>query len=244
LDDPNKLPILAVASVNPIENLAGLAECFGHSSALQDQCNLILLTDALDVAAAATPEEAQAIKQLHQAIDLYQLHGKIRWLRIRLPTSDLGEVYRTIADRRGLFVHFALFEAFGRNILEAMISGLPTFTTQFGGALEIIQDGKNGFHINPTDVDGTAEKILHFLDRCKTEPQYWQDISDLAIQRIQEQYNWLMHTQQLLRLTKVYSFWNYTDGERRAALHQYLEALFYLLYKPRADLILAEHMQR
>jgi sucrose synthase len=244
LDDPNKLPILAVASVNPIENLAGLAECFGHSSALQDQCNLILLTDALDVAAAATPEEAQAIEQLHQAIDLYQLHGKIRWLRIRLPTRDLGEVYRTIADRRGLFVHFALFEAFGRNILEAMISGLPTFTTQFGGALEIIQDSKNGFHINPTNVDGTAEKILHFLDRCKTEPQYWQDISDLAIQRIQEQYNWPMHTQQLLRLTKVYSFWNYTDGERRAALHQYLEALFYLLYKPRADLILAEHMQR
>jgi len=34
------------------------------------------------------------------------------------------------------------------------------------------------------------------------------------------------------------------DGERREALHHYLEALFYLLYKPRADGILAEHMQR
>jgi sucrose synthase len=244
LDDPNKRPILAVAPVNPIENLAGLAECFGRNSALRERCNLILSTNAVDVTEAVTPEEAQAITELHQTIDRYQLHGQIRWLSIRLLTGDLGEVYRTIADRQGIFVHFALFEAFGRNILEAMVSGLPTFTTQFGGALEIIQDGKNGFHINPTDLDGTAEKIRDFLDRCDTEPQFWNEISDRAIQRIHEQYNWQMHAQQLLRLTKIYSFWNYTDGHRREALHRYLEALFYLLYKPRADGILAEHMKR
>ncbi len=244
LDDPNKRPILAVAPINLIKNLEGLAECFGRSEALQARCNLVFLTNALDETEVANPEEAQAITQLHRVIDQYHLHGHIRWLGLRLPTRDLGEAYRTIADRSGIFVHFALFEAFGRTILEAMISGLPTFATQFGGALEIIQDGKNGFHINPTDLDGTAQKILNFLDQCDTDPQFWHDISEQAIQRIHEQYNWQKHTQRLLRLTKIYSFWNYTNSDRREALHQYLEALFYLLYKPRADGILAEHMQR
>jgi sucrose synthase len=244
LDRPEKRPILAVAPINSIKNLAGLVECFGRSPELQASCNLIILTNALDVADAMNADETREITKLHRLIDQYDLHGQIRWLGGRLPTRDLGEVYRSIADRRGIFVHFARFEAFGRTILEAMISGLPTFATQFGGSLEIIQDGENGFHINPTDLAGTAQKIRQFLQQCETNPAYWQEISDRAIQRIQEQYNWPVHIQQLLLLTKVYSFWNYINTDRRDALHQYLEALFYLLYKPRAEQILAEHMQR
>jgi sucrose synthase len=244
LADPNKRPILAVAAVNSIENLAGLAECFGRNAALREQCNAIFVTNAVAETDAATPEEAQAIAELHQAIERYQLHGQYRWLGIRLSPRDLGEVYRTIADRQGIFVRFALYEAVGRTILEAMISGLPTFATQFGGAEEIIQDEQNGFHINPTDLAGTAEKIRHFIELCEAKPQFWPELAELAIERIRTRYNWQTHAQQLLRLTKIYSFWNYTSGQRREALHHYLEALFYLLYKPRADRILVEHMQR
>jgi sucrose synthase len=244
LDQPNKHPILAVAPIDAIKNLTGLVECFGRSKELQAQCNLILLTNVLDVADAMNSDEAREIAKLHALIDQYGLHGHMRWLGVRLSTRDLGAVYRAIADRQGIFVHFALFEAFGRTILEAMISGLPTFATQFGGALEIIQDGENGFHINPTDLEGTAEKILHFLNQCQTDPKRWHEISDRAIQHIQEQYNWQVHTRQVLLLAKIYSFWNYIDSDNRNALKRYLEALFYLLYKPRAEQILAEHMKR
>ena len=244
LDQPEKCPMLAVAPINAIKNLTGLVECFGRSPELQAHCNLILLTNALDIADAMNADEAREIAKLHALIDQYHLHGHIRWLGMRLPTRDLGEAYRSIADRQGIFVHFARFEAFGRTILEAMISGLPTFATQFGGSLEIIQDGINGFHINPTDLDGTAAKILHFLNQCEIDPEYWQEISDHAIQRTQAHYNWQAHTRQLLLLTKIYSFWNYIDSDSRNALQRYLEALFYLLYKPRAEQILAEHMQR
>lgn len=244
LDQPEKRPMLAVAPLNAIKNLTGLVECFGRSPELQAHCNLILLTNALDVADAISSDEASEIAKLHALIEQYSLHGHIRCLGVRLPTGDLGEAYRLIAERQGIFVHFAQFEAFGRTILEAMISGLPTFTTQFGGSLEIIQDGTNGFHINPTDLDGTAKKILHFLNQCDTHPECWHDISERAIQRIQEQYNWQVHTRQLLLLTKFYSFWNYIHSNSRDALQRYLEALFYLLYKPRAEQILAEHMRR
>ncbi|MGH2413957.1 MAG: glycosyltransferase, partial [Microcystaceae cyanobacterium] len=145
---------------------------------------------------------------------------------------------------QGIFVQFARFEAFGITILEAMISGLPTFATQFGGSLEIIQDGENGFYINPIDLAATAQKILQFIDQCEANPQYWSDISEMAIKRIQDKYNWKEHTNKLLLLAKIYSFWNYVSQENREALHRYLEALFHLIYKPRAAKILDRHLQR
>ena len=244
LSDPSKQPILAVAPINAAKNLAGLAECFGKSQALQERFNLILVTNKLHLAEATNPEEAEGIEKLHAIVDQYHLHDRIRWLGRRLPSADLGEVYRAIADCRGIFVHFARFEAFGRTILEAMISGLPTFATQFGGSLEIIQDGENGFYINPTDLDGAAEKILHFINQCDTDPQYWYDISERAVKQVRDKYNWQSHTKQLLLLTKIYSFWRYVSRSNREVLLRYLEALFYLLYKPRAEQILEQHMQR
>jgi sucrose synthase len=244
LDRPEKRPILAVAPVDPIKNLTGLVECFGRSPELQASCNLILLANAVDVDDTMNPDAAQEMLKLHALIEQYGLQGRIRWLGLRLQNGDRGIMYRLIADRQGLFIHFAQFESFGRTILEAMISGLPSFATQFGGGAEIIQDGENGFHINPTDFDGTAQKILKFLHHCETDPAYWQMISDRAIQHIQLQYNWPAHSQQLLLLTKIYGFWNYIEPDRLISLDRYLEALFYLLYKPRADQILATHMQR
>ncbi|PZV18789.1 MAG: sucrose synthase [Pseudanabaena sp.] len=244
LSRPEQRPILAVATIATVKNMTGLVECFGRSPELQKDCNLILVTDALEVADVTNSDAATELAKLHTLIYQYNLHGNIRWLSMRFSNSDMGEVYRAIADHQGIFVHFAKFESFGRTILEAMISGLPTFATEFGGSLEIIQDSINGFHINPTDLDGTAKKILQFLNQCQSDREYWTQLSDRAIQRIQEQYNWQNHTQKLLLLAKIYSFWDCIYSDNREARQRYLEALYYLLYKPRAEQILAEHMQR
>ena len=60
-----------------------------------------------------------------------------------------GEPYRCVADRGGVFVQPALFEAFGLTVIEAMSSGLPTFAICLGGPLEIIEDGVSGFRVAP-----------------------------------------------------------------------------------------------
>jgi sucrose synthase len=244
LANPEKRPILAIASVNVIKNLTGLVTCFGENEALQAQCNLILITNKLYAEEAINTEEAEEIDRLHRLISQYQLQHHIRWVGRPLSTSDLSEAYRVVADHQGIFVHFARFEALGRVILEAMSSGLPTFATQFGGALEIIEDGKNGFLINPTDLEGTAGKLIQFLDRCQEEPHYWHQISNHAIQQIQDVYNWRSHTRQLLSLAKIYSFWNYVHHNYREALLRYVEALFHLIYKPRSELILEQHSRQ
>ena len=244
LDDSSKRPILAIAPLYPSKNLTGLAECFGKNKDLQERCNLILVTGKVRPEEAQDAEERGEIERLHQLINEYNLQGKIRWIAVRLTTPDTGEVYRAIAQSGGIFVDPARYEAFGLAILEAMVSGLPTFATQFGGSLEIIQEGANGFHINPTDLEGTAQKILQFIAKCDEDSNYWHEISQASIKRIRDKYNWKNHTKQLLGLAKIYGFWNNASVENREALLRYLEALFYLGYKPRAEQLLQQHMQR
>jgi sucrose synthase len=244
LDDPNKRPIFSIARLDHIKNLTGLAECFGRSEELKEHCNLILVAGKLSVSESTDSEEREEIEKLYRLIDQYHLHGKIRWLGVRLPKSDSGEIYRVIADRQGIFVQPALFEAFGLTILEAMISGLPTFATQFGGPLEIIQDKVNGFYINPTHLEETAHKILDFVYKCEENSNYWLEISNRAIARVYSTYTWKIHTTKLLSLARIYGFWNFTSKENREDVLRYIEALFYLIYRPRAKQLLEQHMQR
>ncbi|GAB4197010.1 MAG: sucrose synthase [Coleofasciculaceae cyanobacterium] len=244
LDDPTKRPLFSMARLDRIKNMTGLAEIFGKSKELQERCNLILVAGKLRVEESGDNEEKDEIVKLYRIIDEYNLHGKIRWLGVRLPKSDSGEIYRVIADHRGVFVQPALFEAFGLTILEAMITGLPTFATQFGGPLEIIQNKVNGFLINPTDQEGTAQKILDFVSKCDQNPNYWEEISNKGMERVYTTYTWKIHTTRLLSLARIYGFWNYTSKENREDMLRYIETLFYLIYKPRAKQILEEHMHR
>ena len=244
LDDPSKRPIFSVARLDRIKNLTGLAECFGKSEALQERCNLIVIAGKLRVEESDDNEEKDEIVKLYRIIDQYNLHGKIRWLGVRLSKSESGEVYRVIADRQGIFVQPALFEAFGLTVLEAMISGLPTFATQFGGPLEIIQDKVNGFYINPTHIEETAERLLDFVTKCEQNPNYWYEISTRGVDRVYSTYTWKIHTTRLLTLARMYGFWNFTSKEEREDLFRYLEALFYLIYKPRAQNLLEQHQYR
>ncbi len=244
LDDPNKRPIFSMARLDRIKNMTGLAECFGKSPQLQEHCNLILVAGKLRVEESGDNEERDEIEKLYRIIEQYNLYGKIRWLGVRLSKSQSGEIYRVIADHQGIFVQPALFEAFGLTILEAMISGLPTFATQFGGPLEIIQNKVNGFYINPTNLEETAERIVDFVTKCNQNPNYWYEISTRAIDRVYSTYTWKIHTTKLLTLARIYGFWNFSSKENREDLLRYIEALFYLIYKPRAQALLAQHSHR
>ena len=237
-NDLSKTPVLAIAPLVSAKNFTGLVECFGKSEALRSRCNLILITHTLDASQASSVEEAEAIGQLHNVIQQYGLEGSVRWIGLCLPGTDLGETYRVVADYQGIFIHFAHFAAFSRTVLEAMSSGLPAFVSEFGGSLEILGETHSHFDINPTDLEGTAKRILDFFDQCSLDPQYWQDNSRWAVQQIQTHYTWQLHTRHLLLLAKMYSFWNFIFQDDRQALLNYLDTLFHLVYKPRSEMVL------
>jgi sucrose synthase len=234
-EDLEKRPIINFAPVNAVKNLSGLVECFGRSPDLQSRCNLIILTGKLHSHEGVNTEEVGEIETLHHLIEQYQLEGHIRWIGMPLSSADVGESFRVIGDRQGIFVHTARFEPFGLTVLESMTCGLPTFASQFGGPSEIIEDGVSGFLINPTNLEETAKQILHFLDRCDVDPQHWEIFSKRAIHRVQDRYSWDIHTTKLLALANLYWFWHQISPHNREALFRYLELLFHFIYKPRAS---------
>ena len=244
LEKPDLIPIFSMARLDKIKNLSSLVSWFGESNELQEFANLIIVAGKVDVNKSTDNEELEQIEIMHGLIDKFNLYNKIRWIGKLFRKDQSGEVYRLIADQRGIFVQPALFEGFGLTVLEAMRSGLPVFATMYGGPLEIIQDGKSGFHIDPIDNVGTTKKILDFIKLYKKDSKAWERISAKAIKRVDSAYNWDLYANNLLSLAKIYGFWKFTTNIEMEELNTYLDVLYHLLYKPRANQILDLHNQR
>jgi sucrose synthase len=148
---------------------------------------------------------------------------------------DTGEVYRIIADHKGVFVQPALFEAFGLTVIESMASGLPTFAPKFGGALEIIDYGINGFLLNTSKPELISKSLEQFMEQCETDENLWNTISENGIQRVRDRFNWESYSQQLINLTKLYGFWRYAvSGKGMLELDRYCDLIYHFLLKERA----------
>jgi glycosyltransferase involved in cell wall biosynthesis len=63
-------------------------------------------------------------------------------------------------------------ESFGRTLIEAMAMGTPVIATRHGGAMDIIENGRNGFLFDPGDDAGLAQHIggIDRIDRAALRP--------------------------------------------------------------------------
>ena len=235
LNEQKKPLLFSMARLDHIKNLTGLVEWYGRNKRLQNVADLLVVGGTLDAGQSSDSEERQQIQKMHALFDQYQLDDKARWLGVRLGKQLTGELYRCVADTGGAFVQPAFFEAFGLTVVEAMVSGLPTFATCYGGPLEIIKDRASGFHIDPNHGDLAAEKIADFFERSAADPSIWKDLSDAARKRIEERYTWERYARRLLSLTCIYGFWKFTTNLEREETSRYLEMFYHLQFKKRAS---------
>lgn len=89
------------------------------------------------------------------AVQLYEDRVRVRRLG-RVTREVLGQVMR----RCHVHVFPTLVEGFGRNIIEAMSSGLPVITTPNCAGPDLIEDGVTGFIIPIRDIDAICEKLI------------------------------------------------------------------------------------
>ncbi|MCB0283269.1 MAG: sucrose synthase [Calditrichaeota bacterium] len=230
--DDDKPIIFAMSRLDYVKNISGLVEWFGKNKELQELANLFIVAGFVDELLSADDEEKEQVRRLHSLISEYQLSGHIRWVEKQSYKNFNGEMYRYIADKNGVFVQPALFEAFGLTVIEAMSSGLPTFATQYGGPLEIIEDGVSGFHIAPDHGDQVSRKLVEFFKKCRKDPDHWDKISKAAIRRVEERYTWKLYASRLMNLSRIYGFWKYVSNLERDETRRYLEMFYGLMYRP------------
>ena len=226
--------ILTMARLDRIKNLTGLVSLFSRNQELRDSVNLLVIGGHINPDHSNDAEEVDQIQQMHHLFDTFGLDKEVRWLGMHLHKELTGELYRKVADERGVFVQPALFEAFGLTVVEAMVSGLPTFATCFGGPMEIIENGVSGFHIDPNNEDSISQQLVDFFKRCAVEPDYWNKIAEGGLARVKEKYTWELYAERMMTSARIYGFWRYVSDLERMETKRYLEMFYDLQFRPLA----------
>lgn len=234
LKDASLPLIFSMARLDKIKNLTGLVEIFGKSPVLRDQANLLLMTSVIDPAQSKDQEEIEEAKKIYELLDQYNLDGHVRWCAARLDKGETGEMYRVVADGRGVFAQPAYLETFGLTVIEAMACGLPVVVTCFGGPSEIVEPGRSGLVENPNDHASFAQA----LSRVLSDRADWDNFSEEGIRRVEEHFTWGSHANKVLRMANVHAYCNHVEVMNRQALDQYIHTLYHTVYRPRAQAML------
>lgn len=232
LNDTDKPIIFLMSRLDKVKNVTGFVDWFGRNERLKELANVFVIAGNTKIEDSGDEEERGQIERFHKLIDEHNLEGHLRWVPKQSDKIFNSELYRVLADHKGVFVQPAQFEAFGLTVIEAMISGLPTFATIFGGPLEIIQDGESGFHIDPNHGDEAAQRLVDFFERCEKEEDYWSRISKGGIQRVLDRYTWSLYSSRLMTLSRIYGFWKYVSNLSRASTRAYDKLFYTSVYRP------------
>lgn len=107
--------------------------------------------------------------------------------------QDLVERWMGMAD---LFVLPSRFDAFGNVVPEAMATGIPAIVSRKAGAVELIEDGKNGWVLeDPDDAEAIVKRVLEL---AADEPL--RQRMGAAARATAEQYTWDHHFSRMLAL--------------------------------------------
>ena len=108
------------------------------------------------------------------------------------PDAKLPKLYQA-AD---IFAFSTFYENLPFAVLEALSSGLPTVTTNVGGIPEMIEDGKNGFLVKPSNPQELANQVLFYIEH----PAVASEMSLLARKTIVERFDWRFIVKKVLRV--------------------------------------------
>ncbi|MDB9315912.1 glycosyltransferase family 4 protein [Spirulina sp. CS-785/01] len=90
-----------------------------------------------------------------------QLTEQVKWLG-KVPYGELGHFFRN-AD---IFILPTLEDTWGVVVSEAMIFGTGVLCSQYAGAVELIDEGENGYSFDPRNPDTLSE----LMRRCIHDP--------------------------------------------------------------------------
>jgi len=194
LRDVRKPMILAISRPDARKNIATLIRAYGQSERLRELANLVIVAGTRDDIETAEKEARSVLTELLLEIDRWDLYGSVAYPKTHKP-DDIPDLYRLAAQTKGIFINPALTEPFGITLLEASASGLPIVATEDGGPRDILARCKNGFLIDPLDVEGMSDALLGGISDRKR----WYRWSRNGARRARQYFSWSSHVKILGR---------------------------------------------
>ncbi|MBD3671026.1 MAG: HAD-IIB family hydrolase [Gammaproteobacteria bacterium] len=200
LAEPRKPMILAMSRADERKNIRSLVQAYGESESLRELANLVLIMGNREKIADLDRGARNVLNEVILMIDEYDLHGKVAYPKHH-GSNEVPDIYRIAAKSRGVFVNPALTEPFGLTLIEASATGLPIVSTHDGGPRDIIAHCKNGILVDPLDIAGIQQALLHVL----SDKRQWKKWSNAGIKGTRTYYSWSGHVENYLKeLSKIH----------------------------------------
>lgn len=226
---PDKPLILALCRPDKRKNIQGLVKAYGEDLELQAMANLAIFAGIRKDISRMEDNEQSVLTEMLLMMDKYDLYGKMAIPKKHDFEYEVPELYRIVANKKGVFVNPALTEPFGITLLEASAVGVPIIATNDGGPLDIIENCKNGILVNPTDTKEIAFAIKNII----SDKTVWESFSNNGIQNVRKFYTWEHHAKQYLkeiqRLHTQQSFKGIKRAEPSDSIGRRLAKLDYFL---------------
>ncbi len=100
----------------------------------------------------------------------------------KVPPEELDPYYQEAS----LFCLPTYLEPFGIVFIEAMTAHLPIVATRVGAIPDFVEEGRNGFLVEPGDIPGLANALLRLLEN----PALCRSFGESSFQLTRDRYSW------------------------------------------------------
>lgn len=172
---PTDKPILTqVSRLDPWKDPGGVIDVFKHVKEKID-CRLIFCYNL----AGDDPEGVQMYTKTYRQAKKYVEKGDILFI-----VGNDDALVNSIQKFSDVVIQKSTKEGFCLSVTEALWKGTPVVASNVGGIPTQIQDGENGFLLDPYDTEGFAERIIHLLKN----PKVAKGMGDLAKEIVREKF--------------------------------------------------------
>jgi glycosyltransferase involved in cell wall biosynthesis len=136
--------LVCVARFAPQKNHDLLVSAFAKGPASDPRAHLVLAGQGVLRA------------QLQIRVNQLGLTNRVHFLGLRTDIPD-------VLGAADIFVLSSDYEGNPLSVIEAMAAGLPIVSTAVGGVPELLQNGREGFIVQPGNADGLSEAMVTLL---------------------------------------------------------------------------------
>lgn len=150
----NKPVITQVSRLDPWKDPEGVLEVFKRVRQQLD-CRLVFCYNL----AADDPEGMQIYTKIYRKAKRFVDAGDVLFV---VGNNDI--LVNSIQRFSSVILQKSIKEGFCLSVTEALWKAKPVVASNVGGLPLQIEDGRNGFLLDPQDVDGFAERIVYILE--------------------------------------------------------------------------------